>query len=646
MANSNSNKKQNKSNHQKGYNATHTVHNLEPDYKKPLLKIASETRERIFNRLLSLYGDDLAKQYIAELERILKVYYAHKPQKMIERGKNFDPTERFTEKDIILITYGDLFHSKGESPLATLARLCDTYLKGVINTLHILPFFPYSSDRGFAIIDFETVDPRLGTWKDIDNLEDRYQLMFDGVFNHVSSKSRLFQEFLNGNPEYKDFFISYESRNALSPEQLKKIFRPRTSDILTRFQTINGLRYVWTTFSPDQIDLNYRNPELLMKVIEILLFYVRHGADIIRLDAVTYLWEQPGTNSANLEQTHQIVKLFRDVLDVVAPTVALVTETNVPHQENIAYFGDGYDEAQMVYNFALPPFVLYSFYKGDVTKLSNWAKSLKKGSNKTTYLNFLDTHDGIGLMAVKGILEKEEIEFIIKKAKQHGGLISYRADVEGSKEPYEIDITWFSALNRENSGEDIVFQVKRFVASRSIALVLQGVPAIYVHGLIGTANDIDAVKISHLKRDINRRMFDSDAFLEKALNDPKSKLFHINWQLGRILSIRTKNRAFHPNGEQKILMISSQVFSVLRISPEKNQRILTLTNVTAQTCQIKIPLSELGTEETEWNDVISGKEWIAGDGKLKIICQPYDVIWLEPVIEIGTSVATSTKLCR
>ena len=633
----NSNKDHSKPNHQKHYDATHTVHNLEPDYKNPLLKIPLEAHIRMLGRLRFLYGEAVAKAYMPELERILKVYYAHKPQQMIEREKNFNPTERFTEKDIILITYGDLFHSKGESPLATLARLCDTYLKGVINTLHILPFFPYSSDRGFAIVDFETVDPSLGTWKDIDNLENRYQLMFDGVFNHVSSKSRWFQEFLNGNPGYQDFFICYESRNAPTPEQLKKIFRPRTSNILTEFQTINGPRYLWTTFSPDQIDLNYRNPKVLMKVIEILLFYIRHGADIIRLDAVTYLWEQPGTNSANLEQTHHIVKLFRDVLDVVAPTVALVTETNVPHQENIAYFGDGYDEAQMVYNFALPPLVLYSFYKGDVTKLSNWAKGLKKVSNRTTYLNFLDTHDGIGLMAVKGILEKEAIEFIINKAKKHGGLISYRADADGNKEPYEIDITWFSALNREHSGEDIVFQVKRFVASRSIALVLLGVPAIYVHGLIGTPNDIKAVKATHLKRDINRHVFDSDVFLQKALNDPKSKLFHINWQLGRILSIRTKNRAFHPNGEQKILMISSQLFSVLRISPEKDQRILTLTNVTAQTCQIEIPLAELGTGETEWNDIITGKEWIAADGRLNIICEPYDVIWLEPVKEIEKS---------
>ncbi len=497
-----------------------------------------------------------------------------------------------------------------------------------------MPFFPYSSDRGFAIIDFETVDPRLGTWKDIESLEGRYQLMFDGVINHVSSKSRWFQEFLNGHPYYKDFFISYISQDDLTPKQRKMIFRPRTSQILTRFQTINGSRYVWTTFSPDQIDLNYKNPNVLMRVIEILLFYVRYGADIIRLDSVPYLWAEPGTKSANLEQTHQIVKFFRDVLDVVAPTVAIVTETNVPHQENISYFGNGCDEAHIVYNFALPPLVLYTFYKGDTTKLSNWAKRLKKISDTTTYLNFLDSHDGIGLMAVKNILKKEEIDFIIQTAEEHGGLISNKINKQGKNEPYEINITWFSALNCDDSGEDIAFQVKRFVASRSIALVLQGVPAIYVHGLIGTPNDIEAVKSTRLKRDINRHVFDSETFLAKALKDSKSKLFHINWQFGRILSIRTRQRAFHPNGAQKILMISPHVFAVLRVSPEKDQHILTLTNVTDRLFNIKIPLSELGTKEKYWNDLINGCEFIAEDEKLHITLEPYDVLWLETVGEI------------
>ena len=548
---------------------TGTTHNQEPDYSKPLFKIPADIQERLFTRLSFLYGEAVAESYMPELERILKVYYAHKSQELIDKDKYFDLENRFTEKDVILITYGDIFHGEERSPLATLAKFCDFYLEGTINTLHILPFFPYSSDRGFSIIDFETVDPHLGTWQDIEDLESRYQLMFDGVINHVSSKSRWFQEFLNGNPYYKDFFISYNSPDDLTPEQRRMIFRPRTSDILTQFETINGPVYVWTTFSRDQLDLKYQNPNVLMRVIEILLMYVRHGADIIRLDAVTFLWADPGTRCVHLEQTHEIVKIFRDVLNAVAPGVALITETNVPHTKNISYFGNSHDEAQMVYNFALPPLVLHTFYTEDTTALSRWAKDLKTDSNTTTFFNFLDSHDGIGVMAVKDILSKKEIDFIIRKAKEHGGYISYKTGADGSEEPYEINTTWFSALNFED--EDISFQVKRFVASRIIALVLQGVPGIYLHGLIGTRNDIEAVLATKSKRDINRTVIDSKLITE-ALKDPFSKISRINRELGRLITIRTKQPGFHPNGDQHVLMISPDIFAVLRISPGGGQQ--------------------------------------------------------------------------
>ena len=608
-----------------------TVHNQEPDYTKPLLKLPSEDRKQMFGRLSLLYGESVAKISMPELERILEVYYAHKPQEMKDKERECDPKERFTEEDVILITYGDILSGKERSPLATLAKFCDTYLEGTINTLHILPFFPYSSDRGFSIIDFETVDPHLGTWQDIEELEGRYQLMFDGVINHVSSKSRWFQEFLNGNPYYWDFFISFTSPADLTPEQRMVIFRPRTSEILTQFHTINGPSHVWTTFSDDQIDLNYTNPDVLMRVIEILLMYVRHGADIIRLDAVTYLWAEPGTRCVHLDQTHEITKLLRDVLNAVAPGVALITETNVPHKENISYFGNGHDEAQMVYNFALPPLILHTFYTEDTTALSKWAKGLEKISNTTTFFNFLDSHDGIGLTAVGNILQKEEIDFVIKRAQEHGGYISCRTGEDGTEIPYEINITWFSALNREDSDNgDIAFQVKRFVASRIIALVLQGVPGIYLHSLIGTKNDIEAVLRTHSKRDINRTVISYSA-ITKALKDPLSKISRINRELGRLITIRTKQRAFHPNGDQHILMLSPDVFTALRISPERDQYILTLTNVTNKVCHLNIPLYKLGTCETNWYDLVSGMEWMAENQELFITMQPYDVIWLEPL---------------
>lgn len=384
-----------------------------PDYTGPSYCFPGPLKSRIAQRMIFLYGEVLAEKWTCELERICRVHYAHKTPEMVEDENKLDPLERFTEQDVILITYGDLIHGNERSPLHTLSKFCGKQLQGCINTIHILPFYPHSSDRGFSVIDFDRVDPHLGTWEDIEEMESRYQLMFDGVINHVSSQSRWFQEFRNGHPHYKDYFVSYGSPDELTPKQKALIFRPRTSDVLTPFSTVDGVRYVWTTFSSDQVDLNYRNPETFMRVLEVLLHYARRGADIIRLDAVTYLWRQAGTNCIHLPQTHETIKLIRDVLEAVAPHVALITETNVPHLENIAYFGQGNDEAHLVYNFALPPLLLHTFYAQDVTHLNQWADTLVPPSETTGFLNFLDSHDGMGLLAVRDILSVDEMDAMV-----------------------------------------------------------------------------------------------------------------------------------------------------------------------------------------------------------------------------------------
>jgi sucrose phosphorylase len=613
-----------------GNQAAPVLYDHNPEYSRPALSISPDAYEEMLGRLTFLYGEEKARECMPELERILGVHYAHKSPALLHKEENFNSEERFTEKDIILISYGDLISGEEASPLATLARFCKTYLEGTINTLHLLPFFPYSSDRGFAVIDFRSVDPSLGTWNDIEELSKSYKLMFDGVFNHVSSQNRWFHEFLNNNPLYKEFFIAYDSPGGLTEEQRSAIVRPRTSDILTEFRGMDKTKYVWTTFSKDQVDLNYKNHKVLTRVIEMMLFYIRHGANIIRLDAVTYIWSEPGTRCASLDETHEVIKLFRTVLDIVAPSVSLVTETNVPHKENISYFGIGRDEAQMVYNFALPPLVLYTFYSENASSLSEWARGLAYYP-QTSYFNFLDSHDGIGLMGVKNILDNEEIDFIIKKAQKHGGRISYKAGPEGQEIPYEINITWFSALNHDHN-QDLAFQVKRFVASRIISLVLKGVPGIYLHSLIGTRNDIEAVLATNSNRDINRAVIDDKAFTD-ALMDPLSKVSRINRELGRLITIRTQKRAFHPYGGQKVLDIAREIFAVLRISPEGTEKILALTNISTKVCHLEIPLADISSDEHHWIDIVSGVEWMSDEGKLFINMNPYDIVWLEPISE-------------
>lgn len=603
------------------------LHLPEPDYTRAILEIPDRDKAAIVEMLEELYGREAAGRWFSEVERVMRVYYAHKTPEMIEEDRNFVRAQRFTERDVILITYGDLILADDEPPLRVLARILDTWVKNM-TTVHILPFFPYSSDRGFSITDFEEVDPQLGTWEDIEQLALSHQLMFDGVINHVSSKSRWFQEYLNGNPEYQGFFIGFSTREAVDDDHLQLIMRPRTSELLHEFQTINGPRYLWTTFSRDQVDLNYHNPRVLLRMIELLLYYVRRGADLIRLDAVTYLWHEVGTRSAHLQQTHRIIQLFRKVLDIVSPRVALISETNVPHEDNISYFGDGSNEAQMVYNFALPPLTLHTMQTGSCERLASWASSLERVSECATYFNFLDSHDGIGLLGARGILLDEEIEAVIERARLHGGLVSYRSDGEGNESPYEINITWWSAMNRPHSGESPDLQVDRFVASRSIAMALRGVPGIYLLGAVGSKNDVDAVRHTGEARAINRTALDA-AKLEAMLGDPGSRIGSIVRRLSNLLRARVRCPAFHPNGEQRVLTKTSQVFSLVRLAPDESQIVLALTNVTDRPLELAFERAELAPHwPAEWFDAISAMRLSPEGDTLAVPLAPYGVHWL------------------
>ncbi len=345
------------------------------------------------------------------------------------------------------------------------------------------------------------VNPGLGSWDDIKRLSQRYRLMFDGVINHVSRSSSWFQSYLKDEDPYSGYFIT-----AKEEWDLSRVVRPRTHPLLTRVTTSAGERYVWTTFSDDQIDLNYQNPTVLLEIINLLLFYVQKGARIIRLDAIAYLWKTSGTGCIHLPETHAVVKIIRGVLDLVAPEVFLITETNVPHEENISYFGEyqadaGHtDEAQMVYQFPLAPLVIHSLATGSVDHLSKWAASLE---SKGLFFNFLASHDGIGLLPAKGILNDIEIDYLVKKTIQHGGRVSFRSNPDRSESPYELNITLFDILN-DPMRPDPILDISRFLASQVIMLSLAGVPGIYIHSLFGTRNCQDCVDDSGQARSINR----------------------------------------------------------------------------------------------------------------------------------------------
>lgn len=601
----------------------------EPDYTRAALEVTPTQRAAIVESLTVLYGELDANAYYWEVERLMQVHHAYKSDEMLRAEAEFDPRDRFTEQDVVAITYGDLIDSPNTHPLKALSIIFENLFRGVFSTVHILPFFPYSSDRGFSVIDYEEVDPKLGGWEDIERLGNRYRLMFDGVINHVSSKSEWFREFLACNPNYQDFFVSFESPQAISEEHLRLILRPRTSSLLTEYRTLRGPRWVWTTFSPDQVDLNFRSENVLFHVLGVLLYYVRRRADIIRLDAATYLWRELGTSSAHLPQTHALVQLFRAVLDVVAPRAALITETNVPHDDNISYFGDGTNEAHMVYNFALPPLVLWTFHSGDWTRLAEWASSIVPPSDTTTFLNFLDSHDGIGMLPVADLLTAAERQQLVRRTTNHGGLVSYRAAGDGTQTPYELNIPWYNALSDVDSDESEDLQIARFLASRAIALALAGVPAIYLPSIVGAYVTSDYKVNERDPRSINRNTIRVQELLEQ-LSVPESHASRILEGFVHLIQARTACAAFHPSAEQRVILANPTVFSVLRRS-RRGEIVLALTNVTATVQELPVPLTDLGETHAVWRDILRDRHIRADHGVLRIPLDAYDVIWLEPI---------------
>ena len=436
--------------------------------------------------------------------------------------KRQDGKPHFSQKDIFLITYGDSLQSLKETPLKTLHRFADQFLKGVFSTIHFLPFFPYSSDDGFSVIDFFSINPDLGTWQDVRDFHPDFGLMFDYVVNHISAQSPWFKKYLGGKRSYETLAIEMDPSTDLS-----QVTRPRSLPLLTEFKKQTGDRvHLWTTFSADQVDLNFASIDVVEKMIKVLLFYVAQGATVLRLDAVAYLWKAVGTACIHLSQTHDMVRLFRKVLDRVAPEVMLITETNVPHPENISYFGDGTNEAQMVYNFTLPPLLLYTFAKSDATALSRWAQGLEVPSNKNTFFNFTASHDGIGVRPLEGILPKNEVDELILIVEQNGGSVSYKHNPDGTRSPYELNITYIDALLDPKEEKDPL-HINRILVSQAIQYALPGVPATYIHSLLGSRNWQEGVQQTGQPRSINREKLNLDQ-LETELEDPgsfRSKVF-------------------------------------------------------------------------------------------------------------------------
>ncbi|MBV69389.1 MAG: alpha-amylase [Pelagibacterales bacterium] len=563
----------------------------------------------IFEHLNNIYSYILSPKEINDLTfEVIKLSTNRKVKK----------NKFLTQEDIILVTYADTIIENNKSSFFVLNKFLKKYIKNIFSTIHILPFFPSSSDGGFSVIDFFLVDKKHGSWNDIKKMSADYKIMVDVVLNHGSKKSKWFKNFLNNKGEGKNFYLNFDKNINVS-----NVVRARSHKLLQKVSTENGFKYVWCTFSTDQVDFDYRNPKVLLMFLKIIKFILAKGPIVFRMDAVAFLWKRIGSSCVNLDQTHAIIRLIRAFLSKLNSNSLIVTETNLPFHENLSYFGNS-DEAHLIYNFSLAPLIINTLIKGDSTAFRRWSMSMPPSRIGASYVNFISNHDGLGIRPLEGILNKKDLNLFLDTLKKFGSKFTFRK-YKNTSVVYEANISLVNALSGTIKGKD-KYAFKRYICAHSIMLSYEGIPAIYIHSLFGTKNDNLLYKKTNIKRSINRHIY-SYMNLEKELKSNNSDLNKVFNNLLELIKIRKKQKAFHPNATQYTLNLGKRFFGLWRQSNDKQQSIFAISNISNMITYLDLTsLNLINTEN--WFDILSkGNTKIESkNNKLKFL--PYQTIWI------------------
>ena len=556
----------------------------------------SDLARRIAPHLELCYPDDHA-EVTRRLVALAEAYAARSGQR---------PVEPPTHRTGYLITYGDGIRRRGEAPLHTLAGFLHEHVRDLLSDVHLLPIFPWTSDDGFSVVDHRVVNPALGSWDDVGDLAAERGVMLDFVANHTSAASPWFRGWLAGDHGPARYLAREPGFD------VSHVVRPRTTPLFHPFRRPDGGEVeAWTTFGPDQVDVDVRDPRTLEELTDVLLGYLERGATAVRLDAIGFLWKESGTSCLHLPQTHAVIKTWRALVEHVAPGARLLTETNVPHAENISYFGDGSDEAHLVYQFALPPLVLHSFVAGSTARLSSWAAGVGPVSDTATWFNFLASHDGIGLRATEGILDDAERGALVERTRSHGGEVSWAARPDGRRSVYELNLGYLDALCTPDEARDPDVLVAKALAAHSILLTVLGVPAVYLHSLVGSPPDLDGMVSSRINRRINRAVLDADRLAAELRDDPRRR--GVLTGLTHLLDVRRRHDAFSPFGTQRVEHLDDRVFAVRRGEGTRGE-LLCVTNVTGE--QVRL--------------AVGGSDVLTGAVVDPLVLGPWGAAWVRP----------------
>lgn len=550
----------------------------------------------ISNQLLQIFDDFLEKSAYEEI-----------------RGK-----ERWNESHSVLITYADSIYKNGEATLKTLSGLLSKHFGSLSKVVHILPFLKSTSDGGFAVSSYDYLEEKFGGWDDLKNISKNHDLMADLVLNHVSSSHPWVQQFIKS----QEPGIS----NVFSPKQSldwSNVVRPRSSSLFSQINTEDGPKQVWTTFGPDQIDLNWHNPKMTIEFLNLIITYLSNGIKWFRLDAVGFIWKESGTTCLHLPKAHSIVKLLRILLNNLLNNGVLITETNVPQKENLSYLIPD-DEAHMAYNFPLPPLLLEAIITSRADILNSWIFDWPILPEDTTLFNFTASHDGVGLRALEGLMNEQRIKELLINCEKRGGLVSHRRLSNGDDKPYELNISWWSAM--EDSSRDAKrFQYERFILSQLFVMALKGVPAFYLPALLASENDIKSFSMTGQRRDLNREKFKSENLLA-ALNNPESNANKNLKYLRNAMDVRSELKQFHPCSEMKCLSKGRSDIVVIKRS-KGLESLFAIHNMTANKINYQLndnDLPKINDNDFNTHDFLTSTKFNCKN----ISLDPFQVIWL------------------
>ena len=569
--------------------------------------IIQKDQKKIISILKKIYRQILTKQNIDLLKN-----------EIVQLIEDFNKKNRLnkiniSEKTSLVISYGDNIYSSQSSSMKIFQKFFQKNLEKLFDTIHFLPFYPSSSDSGFAVKDHYQIDKKIGNWSDLKKISKSKKIMADVVINHASARGLWFKNFLKRKKPGKDYFLTVNSKFNTS-----KVVRPRDHKLLKKIKIFEKNDYLWRTFSPDQIDLNFKNPSVLLRFIKIIIYLINNGVTIFRLDAIAYLWKQNGTECINLSQTHEIIKLLRVVTSLLNVQTLIITETNLPEKENLSYFGKN-NEANWVYNFSLPPLLIHAFLFENSSYLNQWSRKLPSTKHGNCYLNFIASHDGIGIRPTEGILNEKTLSSFLKRLKKNGSKFSYRKVQNKSKKVYEANITVFDALRKSDFDPKGLFFLERYISAHAIMISFEGVPAVYFNSLFGKSNDEAKYIITGNNRDVNRYKWNFNNITTK-LRDKKSKQSIFYRNIGALLEIKRKQKAFHPNASRININLGPKIFCFKRISKDKKQSIICMTNLSSK---IQTPnFKKIGNYRDLLNSNLKFREGTS------LILKPFQTVWL------------------